>query len=140
MKVAFVVQRSGREVNGGAESLCLQIARRMAAHWQTEVLTTCALDYMSWENWYPAGPEQIGDTVVRRFPVDQPRDVPSFNRLSSELYARQTQATLKEQETWMQAQGPTSTGLLKYLETHKNNYDAFFSLVNSMPQPILVCQ
>ena len=98
----------------------------MAAHWQTEVLTTCALDYMSWENWYPAGLEQIGGTVVRRFPVDQPRDVPSFNRLSSELYARQTQATLEEQETWMQAQGPTSTGLLKYLETYKNNYDAFF--------------
>ena len=59
----------------------------MAAHWQTEVITTCALDYMSWEIVYPAGFEQIGGTVVRRFPVDQPRDVPSFNRLSSELYA-----------------------------------------------------
>lgn len=126
MKVAFVVQRCGLEVNGGAESLCLQIARRMAAHWQTEVITTCALDYMSWENWYPAGLEQFGGTVVRRFPVDQPRDVPSFNRLSSELCARQTQATLEEQETWMQAQGPMSTELLKYLETYKNNYDAFF--------------
>jgi hypothetical protein len=36
MKVAFVVQRCGLEVNGRAEHHCLQIAQRTAAHWQTE--------------------------------------------------------------------------------------------------------
>ena len=124
-RVAFVVQRCGLEVNGGAEHLCLQIAQRMAAHWQTEVLTTCALDYMSWENWYPAGLEQIGGTVVRRFPVDQPRDVGSFNRLSGELQSRQSQTSLEEQEDWMRAQGPISTPLFEYLRTEKDSYDAF---------------
>jgi glycosyltransferase involved in cell wall biosynthesis len=125
VKVAFVVQRCGLEVNGGAEHHCLQIAQRMAAHWQTEVITTCALDYMSWENWYQEGLEQIGGTVVRRFPVDQPRDVPSFNRLSSDLYARQSQTSREEQEDWMRAQGPVSTPLFEYLKTEKDNYDVF---------------
>src|SRR5436190_20798558 len=74
-RVGFVVQRCGLEVNGGAESLCLQIAQRMGAYWQTEVLTTCALDYMTWANFYPEGIEEIGATAVRRFPVDRPRDV-----------------------------------------------------------------
>jgi glycosyltransferase involved in cell wall biosynthesis len=124
-RVAFVVQRCGIEVNGGAEHLCLRIAQRMAAHWQTEVITTCALDYMRWENWYPAGLEQIGGTVVRRFPVDQPRDVPSFNRLSSELHSRQSQTSLEEQEDWMRAQGPISAPLFEYLRTEKDSYDAF---------------
>jgi glycosyltransferase involved in cell wall biosynthesis len=97
----------------------------MAAHWQTEVITTCALDYMRWENWYPAGLEQIGGTVVRRFPVDPPRDVPSFNRLSSELHSRQSQTSLEEQEDWMRAQGPISAPLFEYLRTEKDSYDAF---------------
>jgi glycosyltransferase involved in cell wall biosynthesis len=124
-RVAFVVQRCGLEVNGGAEHHCLQIAQRMAAHWQTEVLTTCALDYTSWENWYPAGVEQIGGTLVRRFSVDQPRDAESFNRLSSKLHSRQSQTSLEEQEDWMRAQGPISTPLFEYLKTEKDSYDAF---------------
>src|SRR5437764_12773355 len=111
MRVAFVVQRCGLEVNGGAESLCLQIARRMAKHWEVEVLTTCALDYMTWENWYRPGAERIEEIVVKRFPVDAPRNVEAFNRLSAELHPRQNSASLPEQETWMRAQGPVSTPL-----------------------------
>jgi glycosyltransferase involved in cell wall biosynthesis len=125
MKVAFVVQRAGLEVNGGAEALCLQLAQRMAAHWNTEVLTTCALDYMTWENFYPAGEEKAGPTLIRRFPVDVRRDVPAFNRLSEKLVAKGKGATLQEQETWMQAQGPISTALLDYLRTEQGSYDLY---------------
>jgi glycosyltransferase involved in cell wall biosynthesis len=124
-RVAFIVQRCGRQVNGGAESHCLQVAQHMAKHWQTEVLTTCALDYMSWENFYSEGPEQIGPTLVRRFLVDQPRNVETFNQLSTELHSRQPDTTLSEQETWMRAQGPISTRLLDYLRANKHSYDAF---------------
>lgn len=125
MRVAFVVQRCGVEVNGGAEAHCLQVAQRMAKHWDTEVLTTCALDYMTWENFYPQGTEQVGPTLVRRFPVDQPRDVAAFNRLSEELSGRQQSATIAEQEEWMRAQGPISSPLLRYLTAHRESYDAF---------------
>jgi glycosyltransferase involved in cell wall biosynthesis len=125
MKVAFVVQRCGREVNGGAEQHCLQVASRMASQWQTEVLTTCALDYMTWDNFYPAGPEDIDGTTVRRFVVDQPRDVQSFNTLSSQLAGNQANTPIDEQERWMRAQGPISTAFLEYLEANKDSYDAF---------------
>jgi glycosyltransferase involved in cell wall biosynthesis len=125
MRVAFVVQRCGREVIGGAESHCLQVAQRMSKYWRTEVLTTCALDYMEWQNHYPEGTEKIGDTVVRRFPVDQPRDVARFNTLSAELASRQAMATLAEQEQWMRAQGPVSTPLIQYLQSDGGKYDFF---------------
>src|SRR5438067_11029733 len=106
MRVAFVVQRCGLEVNGGAESLCLQIAQRVGRHCPAEVLTTCALDYMTWENFYPEGVEEVGSTVIRRFPVDRARDVAAFNALSQTLHPRRESATPAEQETWMRAQGP----------------------------------
>jgi glycosyltransferase involved in cell wall biosynthesis len=125
VKVAFVVQRCGLEVNGGAEAHCLQVAQRMAKHWDTEILTTCALDYMTWENFYAEGMEQIGATLVRRFPVDRARNVEFFNRLSSELHARQAETTLEEQEEWMRAQGPISTPLFAFLNAQGESYDAF---------------
>lgn len=125
MKVALVVQRCGIEVNGGAESLCLQIAQHLAAFGATEILTTCALDYMTWENFYPEGKETIGSTMVRRFPVDRPRDVPLFNRLSVELNSRRNETTLSEQENWMRAQGPMSSSLFDFLRKHEDSYDAF---------------
>lgn len=125
MCVAFIVQRCGIEVNGGAEAHCLQIAQRMSKHWDTEVLTTCALDYMTWENFYPSGPELVGGTTIRRFPVDEMRDVEAFNRLSGELNARQAHTTLPEQEEWMRAQGPMSSALLEHVAQHSNDYDAF---------------
>jgi len=123
-RVAFIVQRCGTEVNGGAELHCLHVAQKMARHWETEILTTCALDYMTWENFYPEGAEQIGAITVRRFPVDRPRDVESFNRLSSALHVRQGEASLEEQENWMRAQGPVSTSLFEYLRDQEHSYDA----------------
>jgi glycosyltransferase involved in cell wall biosynthesis len=111
-------------VNGGAEWHCLQVAQSLGSHWKTEILTTCARDYMTWDNFYPEGVEQIGDTAVRRFLVDQPRDVEAFNRLSSELHSRQAATSLAEQEEWMRAQGPMSTRLLDYLVAERDSYDA----------------
>lgn len=124
-KVAFIVQRCGREVNGGAEALCLMIAQRMAAHWRTEVLTTCALDYVNWTNYYPLGEEIIDGALVRRFPVEESRDIQKFNQLSSQLYLRCATASLEEQEAWMRAQGPWSPALFEFIASHASDYNAF---------------
>ena len=124
-KIAFIVQRCGREVNGGAESLCLMVAQRMAAHWRTEVLTTCALDYVNWTNHYPPGEEMIDGALVRRFPVEESRDVQKFNQMSSQLYSRCAIASLEEQEDWMRVQGPWSPVLFEFIASHADDYDAF---------------
>jgi glycosyltransferase involved in cell wall biosynthesis len=97
----------------------------MSRHWRAEVLTTCALDYMTWANHYPAGDEVIGGVTIRRFAVDAPRDVDHFNRLSAKLQTRQRDCSLKEQEAWMRAQGPMSRALEEFITTHRDDYDAF---------------
>jgi glycosyltransferase involved in cell wall biosynthesis len=123
--IAFVVQRCGLEVNGGAEYLCRMVAERLSAVRPTEILTTCALDYMSWENHYPRGEERLGDLRIRRFPVARPRDVGSFNRLSAALRPQVKTAPLAQQERWMREQGPWSPDLHAHLERSRSDYDAF---------------
>ncbi len=124
-RIAFVVQRCGREVNGGAEQLCLTIAQRMAACWDTEILTTRALDYVTWANHYPAAPETVDGVLIRRFPVAATRDIAHFNQLSERLHPRRAMAPLAEQEAWMRAQGPWTPELFAYLEQQRDAYDAF---------------
>jgi len=122
-KVNFVIQRCGKEVNGGGESLCYVIAERMARHWDIEVLTTCALDYTTWENHYAPGLDVQKDFTIRRFLVDSPRIGAEFDELSREL----TQDIDNEQLQldWMNAQGPVSTSLCEYLKTEVDNTELF---------------
>jgi len=125
-KVAFIVQRCGLEVNGGSESLCLQVADHMSKYWDTEILTTCALDnYMTWEDQYPVGIEKVGGTSIHRFSVDKPRVVDEFNRMSDMIHSRMSEVSLTDQENWMQMQGPISSDLNNFIRDRRDDYDAF---------------
>ncbi len=121
-RIAFVVQRYGLEVNGGAELHCRWIAEHLRPYYQVEVLTTCALDYMTWANHYRPGVEEINGVTVRRFPVKEPRNVPKFNKLS-ERVLRVPHGYLEELE-WMRQQGPEAPGLLDYLHQEGQSYQA----------------
>jgi len=121
VNVGFVVQRYGREVNGGAEQECRDVAERMVKHWNVEVLTTCAVDYVTWRDEYRPGEEVLHDVRVRRFPVDAPRDIAAFNRLSERVFGGGRGRA--EEEAWMRAQGPYSSPLLAHLRDHGADYD-----------------
>lgn len=124
MRVAFVVQRYGAEVNGGAEALCRLVAERMIRYWSVDVLTTCALDYVTWKDHYPAGVETLNGVTVRRFSVPRPRDIGEFDRLSRSIGSGSA-AGIQDQEDWMRAQGPWSPALLEFIAGNRDRYDAF---------------
>jgi glycosyltransferase involved in cell wall biosynthesis len=129
--IAFVVQRYGLEVNGGAELHCRQVAERLAEHHEIEVLTTCAIDYSTWRNEYPQGRQGLNGVTIRRFPVDRERNPRYFYRLSVITYAQQKKKGVpgifrnRLEERWMRAQGPYSSGLFRYLRQHQDDYRAF---------------
>ncbi len=122
MRVAFVVQRYGLEVNGGAELHCRQVVERMPSGFDVEVLTTCAQDYVTWENVYPPGEDEVNGVLVHRFPTIQPRET-KFGERSARLYRRPH--TLQDEMNWLYAQGPLAPDLLDFIARHRFDYDAF---------------
>ena len=73
VRVAFVVQRYGEEVAGGAEALCRATAHALAARGdEVEVYTTTARDYLTWAPHYAPGTALDGAVVVHRFAADPP--------------------------------------------------------------------
>jgi len=122
-RVAMVVQRYGREIDGGSETLCREVAERLAASADVEVLTTTAIDYLTWKNELPAGERIERDVRVRRFPVASKRWVRRFGRLSERLY--RSAHTVEEELDWMIRQGPRTPALLAYLKEAAARVDAF---------------
>lgn len=123
LRIAFVVQRYGLEVNGGAELSCRWVAEHLQHHAEVHVLTTCAQDYALWENVYSPGIETLNGVCVHRFSVDSPRDPRQFSRVSTSVLTRQH--SYLDEIHWMSIQGPLSTSLLKAIERQRDHFDVF---------------
>ncbi|MGH7818735.1 MAG: glycosyltransferase family 1 protein, partial [Candidatus Binatia bacterium] len=122
-RVALVVQRYGPAIDGGSETLCREVAERLRHHYDVEVVTTAAADYLTWKNEYAAGRSSIGGVDVVRFSVTTRRRVRSFGRLSDRLY--RTPHTVEDEIDWMIRQGPRTPELLTYLKESTGSFDAF---------------
>ena len=121
MRLAFIVQRYGTEILGGSEYHCRLIAERMADRHQVDVLTTCARDYITWENVYPEGTDRIRGVTVRRFANARTRDIEAFNRTSDWIF--HNSHNRQDELEWLKQQGPWSPGLIEYLERQHAQYD-----------------
>jgi len=123
LRLAFVVQRYGPEIDGGAEYECRRVAEVLAPHHDVEVLTTCARDYLTWRNVYPPGVETVNGVRVRRFPVNRPRRVRAFGRYADWLYA--TPHTFFDEAEWVRRQGPLCPALVEWIRAHVDDHDGF---------------
>lgn len=125
-RVAFVIQRYGLEVNGGAETLCRLLAEQMCDDWDVEILSSCAREYVNrFENDYPAGKEIINKVKVQRFIIDYFRsEDESFSRLDEKVLSRES--SREEDMLWLKEVGPYSSELLSYIQDSHQHYDFFF--------------
>jgi glycosyltransferase involved in cell wall biosynthesis len=122
VRIAFIVQRYGIEILGGSEYHCRLIAERMTGLHDVDVLTTCARDYITWANEYPAGSERINGVTVHRFPNAHARDIDEFNRYSEWIF--HNPHTRDDELSWLEQQGPWCPALLDHLSGHWQSYDA----------------
>lgn len=123
IRVAFVVQRYGLEVCGGAELHCRWVAEHLAKYFDVHVITTCSLNHLPWDNYYPEGEEEIGGVKVHRFRVDRQRDHLAFDTLTRKVFGEQH--TYLDEIAWIQMLGPHSSDLLRYIASARAEYDLF---------------
>ncbi len=125
MKICFVVQRSGLEVNGGAEVLARQLAEQTAllTDHTVEIATTKAIDYVTWKNEYEKDEEELNGVLIHRFPVVNERDQDKFNKFTAKML--EAGDNVEIQEEWMRLQGPETPALIEWLSANKENYDCF---------------
>jgi glycosyltransferase involved in cell wall biosynthesis len=122
VKLAFVVQRYGADIAGGSELHCRDLAQRLSVGHDITVLTSCARDYVSWDNELPAGETTDGPVRVIRFVVSRPRRLREFSSLSDEVF--EGGAPRDMQEEWFRENGPQVPALLEYLRQNGASYDA----------------
>ena len=144
--IAIIVQRYGSDVNGGAEVLARMIAEKLVSQYDVTVLTSCALDYQTWEPVFVPGDSDEGGVHIKRFTnfKRSPRRVQRFyeRKLSGRTWGQkigrwlneptwwhavfpQSTITYQDNLAWLQAQGPCMPELLSYLKQNKDNYSAF---------------
>lgn len=146
-KIAFIIQRYGEGITGGAEAHCRMVAEYMTRHWQVEVLTTCAEDYITWQNTLSEGTETLNGVTVRRFVTTMPRNKRLFDacydllaplatidqprRRGVNKLLRIARGVLRRlgllgllERLWMRLQGPYAPGLWSHIRQHSADYDA----------------
>ena len=122
MKIAFIIQRYGTEILSGSEHHCRLIAENLSVRHEIEVLTTCAKNNTTWSNEYPEGTDRIRGVTVRRFANSRTRNLETFNTYSEWIF--NNPHTAKDEEEWLQKQGPWCPALIEHLKQKHKSYDA----------------
>ena len=123
MKLAVVVQRYGADLNGGAELHARYVSEHLARHADVEVLTTCARDYITWENEFEPGLDRVNGLPVRRFPVSRVRNPNDFGRRSDRVFQRRH--SVADELNWLDSEGPKSPALIDYIRDQAATCDYF---------------
>lgn len=143
--IAIVVQRYGMQVNGGAEMLVRMVAEKLIDKYEITVLTTCALDYNTWQPFFDEGESYENGIKIIRFKNNQRNQqlqekFYSKVKHSPKVYIRykifkwfkkwipfNSKMNFKDKNNigWLINQGPESPQLLNYIKEHQNNFDVF---------------
>lgn len=127
-RIAIVVQRCHAGIAGGSEALAWQYAQLLSTSYEVELVTSCALDYATWDNALPAGIEHRDGIMIRRFATARPRGR-TFTELHRRLLAEHMatkslcwRTSLAEE--FVRFQGPWCPALTGHLAERHGDYAA----------------
>jgi glycosyltransferase involved in cell wall biosynthesis len=118
MKLAVVIQRYGVDVAGGAEAHCRGLVHALGPAHNVEVLTTCALDYITWKNHYPTGTTTEDGVRVSRFANRRERDVRRFGAISDAVF--HDDHTAADERKWILENGPVCPDLVAAVQSRRD--------------------
>lgn len=132
-RIAFVVQRYGEEVVGGAEILTRAVAEKLVKEfsWEIDVFTTTAKSYVTWKNDFPTGKSVLNGVTIHRFDSIIRRSKFSGLLMRIVKWCRQllqpfpSLRTLRQslEWIWIFLQGPLSPSLVQAIVSKSESYD-----------------
>lgn len=123
MKIAFVVQRYGADVVGGAEYLTRLFAEHLQPYHDIEILTTCAKNYQTWANEYPEGVQVINGVPVRRFKNEKVKIPSRVSQIEERVFYNRH--SRDDELQWLQEMGPVCPDLIAYIRENADQFDCF---------------
>lgn len=142
-RIAIVVQRCHEKLVGGSEALAWQYATLLAPHFDVDILTGAASDYVRWANDLPVGVEVRDGIAIHRFPVVGERSTyfgVLWDRLRRQFSEREGRPPAQRmawpeslEEEFLRAQGPHCPGLHAHLAEHGDGYDVVIFLTYLYP-------
>ncbi len=124
LRIGIVVQRYGKEVVGGAETLARDVAERLnASGTQVTVFTTTAKDYITWKPHFPTGDSILKGVAIKRYDVAEERNIERFNAYSTEFFSQDP--SKRDETRWLREQGPYVPDLLAGLQQAQADIDVF---------------
>jgi len=142
-RIAIVVQRCHEKLVGGSEALAWQYATLLAPHFDVDILTAAASDYVHWRNDLPVGIERRDGIDIHRFRVAAERST-YFGVLGDRLRAQFAQREGRPpgermawpealEEEFIRAQGPQCPDLHTHLARHGDDYAVVIFLTYLYP-------
>lgn len=128
MKVAFVVQRYGAAVTGGAEHLAQAVAEQLVKRrgWQVEVFTTTATDYTTWRDSFAGGTTEENGVTVHRYPPRCRFLHRLFWRFDALLCGMPSCCRRRLERFWFILQGPYVPALIRDLARRQAEFRRIF--------------
>ncbi len=119
--------RYGTGIRGGAETGARMLAEHLAADrgHQVEVLTTCAVDAITWRDELPEGTGEVNGVIVHRIRSEAGRD-DRFHPLWAGMREDPSHASREDMERWVELQGPRSPALLDAVAGSDADVVAFY--------------
>jgi glycosyltransferase involved in cell wall biosynthesis len=123
MKIGFVVQRYGEDIIGGAEYHCRLIVKYLKPHFDIEVFTSKANDYITWKDYYRDKITYIDGVKVNRFSVSKKRNPIKFGKIQQKVFEKEH--TEKDELKWIEEEGPNLPKLIKEIKNREEEFDFF---------------
>lgn len=140
--IAFVVQRFGKNIVGGAESHCLSLVDKLSKTHDVTVYTTTSRDYQKWDSFYPEGETKVEGTTIKRFAPQRQRAA-YLGILSRILFFSSKKFNLPDflkgwlELFWIRSQGPYCPKLVADLEASREKFDDVY-LMTYLYYPSLI--
>jgi len=124
-KLAFVIPWYGVNIPGGAEKATKDLAENLVSRdIHVEILTTCARDFYSWDNYHEEGTYTINGIPVHRFRVRE-RNAPLFDQLNAKILQGGKLSLIEEYQFINEI--INSNNLYRYITEHRKEFLFFFT-------------